>query len=426
MERISMTPRPGWEQTIQRQGLIYNEALKDGRTVRYWNENAAYKFTMAEVLELEKVTDNLHRMSVEAARFLAEEQLNPASPFAQMGISREGLEYARESLYRNDPDIYGRFDLVYSGPSKPAKMLEYNADTPTGLVEGSIVQWYWFEDLFTSQGKEGYDQWNGIHEALVGRFRKYREYLRHDVTTNPNPLLHFGYTALDDSGEDVMTVEYLRECALQAGFTARDETGNPLYDEHGVPLPMAQRIEMTQIGYNWDTQRFVDEHNQPIDHIFKLYPWEDLVSEEFGEPLTDTKPRGWIEPAWKMFLSNKMLSAALWYLYPYHENLVKTFVDEPRFMDSYVKKPLHGREGDNIELHTPTQKIVQPGRYGAEGYVFQELVEIPNFRDEFGASNYPILGSWVIDGESFGVGIRESDGPITDYYCRFVPNIIKD
>ena len=127
-----------------------------------------------------------------------------------------------------------------------------------------------------------------------------------------------------------------------------------------------------------------------------------------------------------MFLSNKMLSAALWHIYPYHENLLKTFVDAPRFMDEYVKKPLHGREGDNIEIHTPTQSIVQPGRYGDEGYVFQEYVQIPNFQDEQGRPNYPVLGSWVVDGESFGVGIRESDGPITDYYCRFVPNIIKN
>ena len=69
-------------------------------------------------------------MSLEAARFLAEEQLNPGSPFAQMGISPAGLEYAIESLNRKDPDLYGRFDLVYSDPSTPAKMLEYNADTP--------------------------------------------------------------------------------------------------------------------------------------------------------------------------------------------------------------------------------------------------------------------------------------------------------
>lgn len=426
MERISMIPRDGWQETIKRQGLVYNDAVKDGRTVHYWNENAAYQFSMAEVLHLEKVTDNLHRMSLEAARFLAAEQRNPGSPFAQMGISPEGLEYAIESLNRNDPDLYGRFDLVYSDPSTPAKMLEYNADTPTGLVEGSIVQWYWFEDMFINRGKTGYDQWNGLHEALVNRFAKYRDALRHDVHTNPNPKLHFGYTALDDSGEDVMTVEYLRDCAIQAGFTARDGLGETIYDANNNPLPMAQRIEMTQIGFNWDTNRFVDEHDEPIDHIFKLYPWEDLISEEFGEPLSDTQPRGWIEPAWKMFLSNKMLSAALWHIYPYHENLLKTFVDAPRFMDEYVKKPLHGREGDNIEIHTPTQSIVQPGRYGGEGYVFQEYVQIPNFQDEQGRPNYPVLGSWVVDGESFGVGIRESDGPVTDYYCRFVPNIIKN
>ena len=28
--------------------------------------------------------------------------------------------------------------------------------------------------------------------------------------------------------------------------------------------------------------------------------------------------------------------------------------------------------------------------------------------------NRPVLGLWVVDGESVGCGIRESDGPVTD------------
>ena len=56
--------------------------------------------------------------------------------------------------------------------------------------------------------------------------------------------------------------------------------------------------------------------------------------------------------------------------------------------------------------------------------VFQQYHELPNFPGLAGP-NHPVLGSWIVNQESFGVGIRESDGPITDYYCRFAPNLIE-
>jgi len=39
--------------------------------------------------------------------------------------------------------------------------------------------------------------------------------------------------------------------------------------------------------------------------------------------------------------------------------------------------------------------------------------------------NYPVIGSWVVDGTAHGMGIRESDGPITDNLSRFVPHMFR-
>jgi glutathionylspermidine synthase len=145
-----------------------------------------------------------------------------------------------------------------------------------------------------------------------------------------------------------------------------------------------------------------------------------MMKEEFGKHITDhPEALRWIEPAWKMFLSNKALLAALWHLYPGHPNLLPSYIDGPRDMKEWVAKPLHGREGDNIVIHAEGIDIVQPGDYGAEGWCYQAWYPLPDFD-----GNRPVLGAWVVDGESVGVGIRESDGPITDYFCRFVPNTI--
>jgi glutathionylspermidine synthase len=59
------------------------------------------------------------------------------------------------------------------------------------------------------------------------------------------------------------------------------------------------------------------------------------------------------------------------------------------------------------------------GQYGKEGYIFQELFELPNFN-----GNYPVIGSWAIGQEPAGMGIREAQSLITDNLSRFVPHLI--
>ena len=46
----------------------------------------------------------------------------------------------------------------------------------------------------------------------------------------------------------------------------------------------------------------------------------------------------WIEPVWKMMLSNKAILPVLWELFPGHPNLLPSFFD--RQGGTYVKKPL--------------------------------------------------------------------------------------
>ena len=52
--------------------------------------------------------------------------------------------------------------------------------------------------------------------------------------------------------------------------------------------------------------------------------------------------------------------------------------------------------------------------------MYQALAPVPVFD-----GNHAVVGSWVVDGVSCGVGIRESDGPITDNLSRFVPHVFR-
>jgi glutathionylspermidine synthase len=158
--------------------------------------------------------------------------------------------------------------------------------------------------------------------------------------------------------------------------------------------------------------------------IFKLYPWEAMLAEEFGPHALDTyQAVRWIEPIWKMLLSNKGILPILWELYPNHPNLLEAHFDSPDNMTSYVKKPLLSREGANITLVRPdAQAIETDGPYVGKRMVCQALAPKAVSNETNGSPRYPILGLWMVDQECCGLGIRESAGPITDNLSSFVPH----
>ncbi|SDH56501.1 glutathionylspermidine synthase family protein [Microbacterium sp. 77mftsu3.1] len=432
MERVEFAPRPDWERKIRQTGLIYSHSTReDGTAAEYWNDGAAYSFTLPEVEALESQTEQLHQMTLEAARYMASGEMGT------LGLTGKAFELAAWSLSQNEPDVYARFDLAYAGDGSPAKMLEYNGDTPTGLIEASVTQWYWYRDRISAGDiPEGADQWNGIHEALVERWKTL---LHASLREHNGGRLFVAHSDLDTYGEDWDTVAYMRDVAGEAGW---EHTGIEMKDigwHHGA-MQFVGNPEPTGSSRSINNFDGPEEGTQypAIRNIFKLYPWEDILSGddradgavEFGDYLHNLRGTfgHWYEPAWKMFLSNKLLLVALWRLYPGHENLLPAYADGPNGMRDFVVKPVFGREGDGIKVHRANGAIEHNGseyrRAGTGGErVWQQYHELPNFEGSNG-NNHPVLGSWVINQESYGVGIRESDGPITDYYCRFAPNFI--
>jgi glutathionylspermidine synthase len=382
VRRDPSTPRSDWHDTVRSQGLVFIDTeLPDGQVMSYWDETACYAFTLEEVLRLEEATEELHEMCVAAAHHIVAHDR-----YADLGIPAWATDAVARSLREEPPTLYGRFDLWYDG-TWPPKMLEYNADTPTSLVEASIAQWYWLEDT-----RPELDQWNSLHERLVEAWREIGKGLH-------EPRLHVTFSDEEETGEDLMTAGYLAETARQAGLSVD-------------LLPM--------LAVGWDGRRFVDRAGEPITTCFKLYPWEWMLAEPYGrlavEPGT---PTTWIEPAWKLLLSNKALLAVLWELYPDHELLLPAYLDSPRGMREYVAKPLLGREGGSVRIVTGDTEIVNDGIYGDEGFCYQQFRALPDF-----AGNRTVLGAWVVDGESAGAGIRESRSLITDGYARFLPHYV--
>jgi glutathionylspermidine synthase len=373
MRREPGTPRPDWRRKCEEVGFHFHSM--DGT---YWDESACYAFSADEIDELEAATGRLHRMCLEACDFIVDRRR-----LDSLAIPAAFQAHVAESWRNQEPSLYGRFDLRFDGRAPP-KLLEYNADTPTAALEASVVQWRWLQEV-----KPGADQFNSIHEKLIARWEAVRR------TLPPQATLHFA--CVRDSDEDLGTIEYLRDTAIQAG------------------LPTAQ-LFVGDIGWDREAKTFVDLEERPIEAIFKLYPWEWLAREAFGPHLLLRTCR-WIEPPWKMMLSNKALLAILWELYPGHENLLPAYLEPGKIEGDYVRKPLLSREGANIAVRRPAGAMLTPGTYGAEGYVYQGYAELPSFD-----GNYAVIGSWLVGGEPAGIGIREDTGPITLNTSRFVPH----
>jgi glutathionylspermidine synthase len=375
MRRIPITPRDQWQSKVESAGLVFHTE----EDKPYWHESACYEFTAREVDELETATNELHKMSVQAV-----EHVIANRRYAEFGIPEVALPAIQWAWEADPPSLYGRFDFVYDG-SQPPKMLEYNADTPTSLLEAAVIQWKWLEEVSPAS-----DQFNSIWEGLVDEWA----WLKENRKLN-GVLVHFGHCG---TVEDEMTVAVLRDTAQEAGIPSK-------------------ALLMEELGFNSGTGRFIDLENIDIHTIFKLYPWEWMLNESFSGPCLQTMNRTqWIEPIWKMILSNKALLAILWELNPGSPYLLPSFLDSPRYLSEWVKKPLLGREGANVTINGIE---ASDGEYGDGGFVYQEYAPLPSFD-----GSHPVIGSWVVGTESRGIGIRETDNLITDNLARFVPHRI--
>lgn len=381
MRRIASAPRPDLARRAEALGFsLYRE---DGPV--YWDESAYYGFTLRQIEhDLEAPTAELHQMALD----VVERACRDEAILRRLRIPEHGWELIGRSWRAREPSLYGRFDFSYDGQG-PAILLEYNADTPTALYEAAVFQWVWLEDAIAAGGlPAGADQFNSLHDKLVARFRGL------DVER-----LHFA--GLRDNLEDALCLDYLQDCAAQAGLA----TG---------------ALDMSEIGLK--DGRFVDLGDAPVAALFKLYPWEWLWAEPFGRDAAMGETR-FVEPAWKAVLSNKGMLALLHEMDPRHPNIAPAFFDDdPRrgtLGQRFARKPLLSREGANVTLIDGAASASQPGPYGAEGYILQALAPLPNF-----GGRRPVVGSWVIGDEAAGVGMREGDGAITTDAARFVPHAI--
>lgn len=408
MQKITLPERPNWRDQAAELGFTF----ADMHGEPYWDETSAYQFTLRQVEDdIEDPSTELHDMCrAAAAKIVQSEEL-----LGKLGIPAAHFDLVKDSWTRQDPELYGRFDLAYDGTG-PAKMLEYNADTPTSLYESASFQWAWLEgQIDAGVLHKNDDQFNGIHEALVARFAALFE----------NGMdVHF--TAAGGNPEDYATVEMLGWAAREAGLGAH-------------------YFDLEKLGLSKDGQ-FLDDQDRVIGALFKLYPWEDMLGDDYAQHIA-TANCLMIEPAWKSVVSNKGLLPVLWQMFEGHPNLLPAFFEAdvreglrgagiavPSARDAFeacadvlqaghVRKPIFSREGASVSIVEQGQvtDIAPNNDYSAHPHIIQAYHALPRF-DGFS----PVIGAWMVGTDCVGMSVREDRSRITQDMSRFKPHFIRD
>jgi glutathionylspermidine synthase len=387
MRRLNIGERTDWREAAAREGFTFH--YLDGEI--YWDESACYAFTMDQIeRDLEAPTEELHAMCLD----LVDDAVRSEALMARLAIPEEVRDFVAETWRLKSPSLYGRFDFAYDGTG-PAKLLEYNADTPTSIYETGYFQWSWLEArIADGTFPADADQFNSLHEKLIARFR---------ALFTAGSYVHFASDA--EHVEDRQTVRYLEDLAGQAGLTPKF-------------------VAVDDIGLDADG-RFVDRQGVLVMAMFKLYPWEDMFREPYAAELMRSGAV-FIEPPWKAILSNKAMLPLLWERHRGHPNLLPAFFEgdaaAAELGSSYVRKPFFSREGWDIELVEGGQREEGPkGGYGEEGRILQALAPLSCLD-----GNYAILGSWVVGEQAAGLSVREDVSRITRNVSRFLPHVILD
>ena len=381
MKRSAYPERANWRGKAAEAGFGFHEMYGEP----YWLDDAAYVFSMEEIeRDIEAAAEVLHEMCMDIMPDIVASE----EALTKLAIPSSQHDLVRRSWEDGDRHLYGRFDFAYTGAG-PAKLLEYNADTPTSIFEAAWFQHNWMIDQIEAGVlPEDTDQFNWLQESLVEAFARFA----------PDRIFHFACWMANE--EDRGTSTYLMDCAIQAGHKT-------------------EMIDIRDIGVD-DQGRLTDTSDRTIDRCFKLYPWEDMFTEPFAAHL---RPGLFVEPAWKAVLSNKAILPLLWDRHRGHPNLLPSyFTDDPRASDlgDHVTKPFFSREGQNVVLVESGQAVeVAEGEYSegpriAQGYA-------PLFETQ---GRHAVLGAWMIGDRAAGLGMREDGSRITKDMSRFVPHII--
>jgi glutathionylspermidine synthase len=358
--------------------------------------NEVIDVTQSEAEAFYEAGNTLYEMFVEAGEHVIENDL-----LFDIGIPFNIAQLIKQS-WENDIHwhLYGRFDLSGGIDGAPIKLIEFNADTPTGVFETAVVQWA----TLKANGMDEDAQYNNFYEGMIENFKRLIM-LEGDTDEFEN---HYDgwkilFSSIKDGSEEENTVKFLQNCANDAGF----ETGFCYLED---------------VKFDEDEGVF-DAKGNYYEYWFKLYPWEDIAFEDelpsILNNIMENQKAIILNPAYTLMFQSKGFMKILSDLFPDSPYLLKTSF-EPLEGIKQVKKQFFGREGANTQIIAASGEILEEttGEYENYKSVYQEYVELPK-----NAQKEKYQAGLFFAYEPIALGFRKG-GEILDNYAKFVSHKI--
>jgi glutathionylspermidine synthase len=440
MKPIKISRRPNWQRHIE-ENAYQVDALSDAQQ-QYWVEALpqpfAIQFDCQEETAISEATEAIWAMCVDFLDwfFTDREEGDVDRRLVALQIRPEYWQAISNSWDRTEPvedlSLCTRFDLAVTAEGQ-IKLLEINGDTPL-LGAETVYQWNWFVDYMRNHQRGKYplpsdaSQFNEFWDRIAGQWR--RIVAGYDLRQRGISFL------VDENLEEDL------EMAMQLIQILHDEVDPNIYTQivylRGLKDERGHEIQRG-LGLD-DDGYFVDHVNDRIPVLWKMYDWSDLQNDMANAGTTqalagrlETGEVKIIEPLWKQVLSNKGALAMMWERFKdsdYRQYLLATYLDTDNSYEStqlllgmHVRKPMLGLEGVATSIESGFGALEQKESfgYGAEGFIVQEYIELP---EAFGY--HYAIGSWAIDGEAAGIIIRGDTSKITGRHCLIIPHIVSD
>jgi glutathionylspermidine synthase len=383
----------------------------------YGSEYSLYHvFSISEQTHalLREATEKLGRVFFKTAgllRSLEDQQL------LELGFPAAGLPFLRmKTLFPES--VISRFDFALT--SDGVKMLEFNADTPTFIVECFKINGEVCSELCYRNPNENQERLlaSGITKAVLESGKGHE---------SPNVV----FTAHRDHMEDWNTTVYLSQlCNVPNQVLPISElriTDGALLDSDGIPIDVLYR------------------QTYPLEHLLEDRDPNtgDLVGVELLQLAKEGK-LSIINPVSAFLLQPKSIQCLVWglaeqegFFTKEEQKWIKTYM-LPTFLEAdsfagtkaYVEKPSFGREGDTITIwdqHTNVDAQNPFQTYKNELPVYQSYVPLPvvTFETDKGIEELSmVFGSFLIAGKPSSIGIR-AGCKITGNDSYFLPVGIK-
>ncbi|BFT70266.1 glutathionylspermidine synthase family protein [Paenibacillus sp. P36] len=294
---------------------------------------------------------------------------------------------------------YARFDFTVDQQGG-IKLLELNADTPTGYVEAAIATpWLCEQKGYASPNTEMKDLVRAAWAIEAPDFAACIAYGQHAEDTGTIDAL------VAHSGRNMTCVDCL-----------------DLWIDEGI----------VKVG-----------EQQNISRMFALYPKEWMGVDDGGEALSYAIEEQFIElfnSLHAVILQSKGLQAIVWGLHT--DNAALFTADEhkaiadymlptffsPELSGDYVSKSMFGREGGSVELYDAEGELEVKDEVGFDTSVFfkriyQQRADLPELTFTHG-SRHLLTGLFVLNGTPCGL-LGRAGGKITGNASQFVPIGVK-